>query len=278
MSSTRPPDSSQFRKHPKFWDNIQPTILVFRIDGHNDLYCLNIDQLSRHCDTFKNMASFPQPKIQEGTEENPIVLEGISRTGFEGFLSWTKHVPWRDDSGVMRTEPALQKDFIDILRIGDLFMSKTLMGWALRKLDSMDLSPSQALGIAIRFRVRIWLDKCIKGVLLMPTTHLSLEYIQEMNPHQDPFITYTIMKAREALLTERHHVATTPLFIPVDDADRTYCDSDRHKKCVQATQAVMTVYHAPIFFHFSNGHPLPSHLQPVISYLFRLSFDLAALF
>ncbi|KAH6903362.1 hypothetical protein BKA70DRAFT_1433409 [Coprinopsis sp. MPI-PUGE-AT-0042] len=145
----------------------------------------------------------------------------------------------------MRTEPALQKDFIDILCIGDLFMSKTLMGWALRKLDSMDLSPSQALGIAIRFRVRIWLDKCIKGVLLMPTAHLSLEYIQEMNPHQDPFITYTIMKAREALLTERHHVATTPLFIPVDDADRTYCDSDRHKKCVQATQAAWARLVAP---------------------------------
>jgi hypothetical protein len=38
------------------------------------------------------MASFPQPEIREGTEENPIVLKGISRAGFEGFLAWTQHM------------------------------------------------------------------------------------------------------------------------------------------------------------------------------------------
>jgi hypothetical protein len=169
-------------------------------------------------------------------------------------------------------EPEGQKNLTEILLIGDLFMSKNLMLWALNKLEKMDLLPQQALGIAIRFRVRIWLDKCIKDVLLTPTSQLSLEFIQEMNPLQDPYITYSIMKAREALLAERHHVAATPLFIPVNDPDRMYCEADRHKKCVQAMQTGWVRYVAPRIL--DPNSPL-NLLDPLICHTFlrSLSFN-----
>ncbi|KAH6907739.1 hypothetical protein BKA70DRAFT_1427546 [Coprinopsis sp. MPI-PUGE-AT-0042] len=102
------------------------------------------------------------------------------------------------------------------------------------------------LGIAVHFRIRSWLDCEVKRVLLVPHSQLNKEDYNDLRvPTHGDWIIYSITKAREALITERAHVATTPLIIPLSSPDRPYCPPDEHKECIRATQEAWLRHVAP---------------------------------
>ncbi|KAH6881219.1 hypothetical protein BKA70DRAFT_1446755 [Coprinopsis sp. MPI-PUGE-AT-0042] len=238
------PPLSQYVRQIQHWDTPRPLILIFNVANTDKIYAVNVDDLAKYCHFFDSMRSLPRTKGMDGTEENPILLPpGVTEKGFEGFLRWCRHLPWEGESwGPPKDENSLRQ----LLLLGDMWISKPLLLFAMERLKMMHLSPCKMLGIAVHFRIRGWLDCEVKRVLLIPHGRLTEHDYDDLRvPTHGDWIIYSITKAREALIAERALVATHPLIIPFSSPDRPACPDNKHKECIRATQEAWVRHIAP---------------------------------
>ncbi|KAH6869616.1 hypothetical protein BKA70DRAFT_1451839 [Coprinopsis sp. MPI-PUGE-AT-0042] len=234
MNFGEPPVGSQYQMHPTLWDSPTPLLLVFAVAGGETLYKLNVNELAKHCKIFEDIMNLPPPERKEGTTDNPIIIHGVTDKAFEGFIKWCRHIPWANSSGIISDDGPVHEDQLyDLLHLGDLWDSRSLMKFAIQRLERLPLSPCRKLGIAIRFRIRIWLDQVVCDILSIRPTGLTREDIENIS---SPVILYSIIKAREKIQAERALLALEPLALPY--TKRSFCPADDHKNCIRITREI----------------------------------------
>ncbi|KIM34973.1 hypothetical protein M413DRAFT_49537, partial [Hebeloma cylindrosporum] len=53
-----------------------------------------VSSLAPHSEPLSTIFAIPASTSEEGTESNPIVLEGISAEDFSNFIRWVYHIDW----------------------------------------------------------------------------------------------------------------------------------------------------------------------------------------
>ena len=69
---------------------VEALLIIKQVD--NTLFCVDLKNLERHSEPIRNIFEIPPSVANEGTESNPIFLEGLSAEEFSSFLSWIYHV------------------------------------------------------------------------------------------------------------------------------------------------------------------------------------------
>ncbi|KAH6908576.1 hypothetical protein BKA70DRAFT_1427159 [Coprinopsis sp. MPI-PUGE-AT-0042] len=229
-----PPPSSQYKMHPTLWDSATPLLLVFAVEGGETLYRLNVNELAKHCQIFEDLMSLPAAARKEGTYDNPIIIPGVTDKAFESFAKWCRHIPWADSLGIINDEgPIAEDQLCNLLHLGDLWDSRSLIKFAILRLEKLPLTPCRKLGLAIRFRIRIWLNEVVRDVLSISPTGLTQSDIKNINSAP---ILYSIIKAREKIQVERALLALQPLCLPY--TARPFCPADKHKECIRVTREI----------------------------------------
>ncbi|KAH6899438.1 hypothetical protein BKA70DRAFT_1230740 [Coprinopsis sp. MPI-PUGE-AT-0042] len=90
--------------------------------------------------------NLPLPERKEGTTDNPIIIHGVTDKAFEGFIKWCRHIPWATARVSLVMMGLFTKtQLYDLLHLGDLWDSRSLMKFAIQRLEHLPLSPCRKL-------------------------------------------------------------------------------------------------------------------------------------
>lgn len=125
------------------------------------------------------------------------------------------------------------------------------MLFAIERLELLSLRPSHRLSLAIRFRIRGWLDASIRELLLAPAAKLDLQDFINVNGPEGRHINivYMIVKAREHILRHRSLLAIKPIVLSLHSQQRPWCPDDQHKKCIRLIEESWVKHIGPKILH-----------------------------
>ena len=107
MASEKPPSPSQWNPHPTLYR--KPFYVVFAVSKDDKSSCspkmtitsfqvedttfgLDVGSLIQHSDPLREILQIEPADGSEGTEKNPIVVNGVTVQRFESFMSWLNHL------------------------------------------------------------------------------------------------------------------------------------------------------------------------------------------
>lgn len=107
MASEEPPAPSQWNPHPTLYR--KPFYVVFAVSKDDQSSCspkmtiiyfqvedttfgLDVGGLIQHSDPLREILQIEPADGSEGTENNPIVVNGVTVQRFESFMRWLNHL------------------------------------------------------------------------------------------------------------------------------------------------------------------------------------------
>ena len=107
MASETPPAPSQWNPHPTLYrkpfyvvfavrkddqSSCSPKMTIIYFQVEDTTFGLDVGGLIQHSDPLREILQIEPADGSEGTENNPIVVNGVTVQRFESFMSWLNHL------------------------------------------------------------------------------------------------------------------------------------------------------------------------------------------
>ncbi|KAF4596843.1 hypothetical protein EYR40_007468 [Pleurotus pulmonarius] len=207
--ATTPAGEFKVIKHSKFFLDMRMI--------QNVLFRVDVASLQNYSETFKDIFSIPPSgPLNEGSEENPVILQGISVDEFEAFLTWLYHIAWR-------SFPHTEETLVSILSVSHMWQVQAGFDYAMDRIVELNLPAARMLHLGARFRIRDWVLNAVPILLATSARQLTDHDIELMGAR----VISIIIKAKEVVDEQRKTLAAFPP--PLSDAPSWGCET--HASC-----------------------------------------------
>ncbi|KAL0948682.1 hypothetical protein HGRIS_010487 [Hohenbuehelia grisea] len=183
-------------KHPSFYRTV--AVMFFQVES--TLFKVDIGSLQEYADAIKEIFSIPPTgPIDEGTESRPIIIQGITATQMDAFLTWLWHIEWRP-------VPPEEDILVAILHISHMWLVKSGENYAVHHIKNLGLHPARMVELGVRYDVAHWIEAAIPMLLNTPMRQLSDCHMAQLGIK----IIGVITKAQETLEEHRKRLAHYP--------------------------------------------------------------------
>ncbi|KAJ7645240.1 hypothetical protein DFH06DRAFT_1333528 [Mycena polygramma] len=169
---------------------------------------------------------------KQGSEANPILLEGFTREVFEDFLAWIYRAEWTP-FGSTDLE-VKERRLVNLLRVGRLWEINEAVQYAKHHLDAMYLPSSRRLQLARMFSLYDieWIDQPVRALVTGKLDWITPEDIDRLGTK-----AYSIIaRAKETLWQEIHISCCVPPQLEPHPA--WVSDAHDHRVCTEVFNEV----------------------------------------
>ncbi|KAJ7436770.1 hypothetical protein B0H11DRAFT_2255843 [Mycena galericulata] len=262
-------NQATYTRHPRFWATETRT-MVYAVE--QTTYRFPLAVLMMMSPPLTAIFNIPQSvttmdkdgKVQptEGSEENPIILTGITSTQLDDFLSYFFKSDLAPINIVSLPQARQEEICINLLTVGCLWDIDEAKTYTKGVLVGLDLTPSRTLQIARMFAIHEWVEEAVKRLVPVCGDLTSDDAIA-----LGPTVLNFLFQAKVAIDLERVYVAHTPPKIPgADQLDYGHCAN--HKICERSLKEGWWNLVGRKVLHPTN----PMHLQAIGALLDRTTF------
>ncbi|KAJ7489639.1 hypothetical protein B0H11DRAFT_2229662 [Mycena galericulata] len=256
---------STYTRHAKYWETESRTF-VYAVEGTT--YRFPLALLKMMSPPLTAIFDIPFSGVMnkdghvEGSEENPIILSGITSAQLNDFLSYffkSALVP------VEELPRARQEQFcVNLLTVGCIWDIGEATAYAKSVLVGLDLSSVRILQIAKRFAIHDWVEAAVRKLVPIVGT-LGSDDALALGP-----ITLNILnQAKCAIDTERLYVAhVAPKLTSADELNYGDCSQANHGSCERSVKELWWNLVGRKVLHPTN----PMALDAIGEFLHRTTF------
>ncbi|KAJ6447886.1 hypothetical protein C8R45DRAFT_1115642 [Mycena sanguinolenta] len=220
-----PQSTVECAPHPLYWQE-ETRHMVLRVE--NTTYFLNLGTLTMVSPELKGIFDIPQSRPKpgeaaEGTVENPVVIEGVTRVQFDDFLGWILKPSWRPHA---ENEERREEVAINLLLLGQKWNVQEAITHAKETLEKLFLPAARRIQLARMFSLHDWVDAAMSQLLAVPFENLSAAEFDQLGLR----VVIILAKAKEARARYRQGIAQV---VPKLRADPDH-DCVNHARCHSA--------------------------------------------
>ncbi|KAJ7710721.1 hypothetical protein B0H17DRAFT_1190415 [Mycena rosella] len=191
----------------------------------------------------------------EGTEDNPIVLSGVTSAQLDDFLAFFFKSELPDAEKCLDPTPDRSEEIgVNLLTVGCLWDIKEAKSHAKQLLEGLKLPPLRILQLAREFAVYEWVEAAVKELIPMCSTAkgtFNSDDVLKLGP-----TTLSILfQAKCAIEYERQCIAYVAPKLPPHDT-LNYGDCSNHQSCEHAWKDAWWLHVAKRILHPGNPMPL----------------------
>ncbi|KDR67114.1 hypothetical protein GALMADRAFT_147338 [Galerina marginata CBS 339.88] len=129
------PQSSQWTRHPEnsSWTDSRDMVLLLE---RKMLFKVDFGRLEKYAVTIREIFGLPAELANEGTETNPVIIDGLKIKEFSSFLKWFDDLKWR------RSQDTADEPFLlGVLGVCHKWMIDDGKAWAVAQLNLLSSRP-----------------------------------------------------------------------------------------------------------------------------------------
>ncbi|KAJ7620447.1 hypothetical protein FB45DRAFT_1094626 [Roridomyces roridus] len=220
-----------YARHPRYWEE-ETRSFVFAVQ--DTIYRFPVALLTMLSPPLSGIFSIPPPPPNqkagppEGTEENPVVIPGVTKKQVDDFLSYflKAELPL---APIETLDPKRQEEVAhNLLTVGSLWEVQPARESGIKLFESLNLGPIRILGLAREFGLHEWIEKAVLQLIPM-VGKLTVDDALALGA-----LTLSILvQAQHQIQLERANIAyTAPTLRPRIQVPLGDCVD--HKLCVRS--------------------------------------------
>ncbi|KAJ6456211.1 hypothetical protein C8R47DRAFT_1068975 [Mycena vitilis] len=202
MSTTPQVSKEGVIQHPIYWQE-ETRHMVLQVE--NTTYFLSLGMLTMVSPELKGIFDIPQspPKpgeAPEGTRENPVFIDGVTKVQFDDFLGWILKPGWRPE---VVNNNRQEEVAVNLLLLGQKWNVREAIAYAKEALEKLKLLAPRQIQLARMFSLDDWVPAAVATLLDTPFETLTADQFHQLSPR----VVVILAKAKEVKVKYRHTVA-----------------------------------------------------------------------
>ncbi|KAF8804884.1 hypothetical protein BYT27DRAFT_7213576 [Phlegmacium glaucopus] len=196
---------------------------VLWVQVENTTFGLDVRGLLQHSEPLRQILQLQPSEESKGTDNNLIVVNGVTVGHFESFMIWVNHLAWKPPKDLSK------EVLVDILHMCTMWYIHDGINFSQYGLKQLEIPATERIKLAQQYKIYDWVAPAIQELLKLPLNSLFNDDLNHINLR----VYSIIARAKEAMERQRKIIAAFPPSLPKDSHDfqTAWCPS--HATCAK---------------------------------------------